>query len=154
MNYVTNFYTQLSDQSFHQKILKELIQNNDTFLFYLDKLHDVVHYVIFGKKVKLVQVIFQTDHWNQTMNFDILEYGIQRKKIAKNYLAEIDEVIQFNIILYPNSALFDRKEWSYRDEQLEFPQGYYQIFIYNLYYIHSHDKSSYRNLATLFDCFL
>lgn len=153
MNYVEEYYDILNHQTFHQKLLKEWLSLNDPFLFYLDKKNDVIHYLIFGQKTKFIQIIFQKRNDNNKKNLKILEYGLQRKKIAKNYLTMIDQITQYNLILYPNPATFIEKEWTFKDKEEHFPIDLYKIYLFNLYYMQK-KKNENHPLKNIFSPFL
>lgn len=145
----------LKNKSFHNKLLKALIKTDDPFTYYLDLTNDTIHYLIFGKKTIFLQIIFMTPNWDSQKNFSILEYGIKRKKIAKNYLSTIDEVIQYNFILYENDKKQAVNSWSYKDYNLDIPSDFYHVYILNLYYILHHNTSiQYENLKTFWHSFL
>lgn len=153
MNYIEEYYDILNNSLFHTKVLQELICLKDPYQVYLDKKNDVIHYLIFGKKTLFIQLIFQKRKDKKNRNFDILEYGLQRKKIAKNYLAMIDNIIQYNLILYPNPATFSQKEWIFKDDNNFFPKNIYKIYLLNLYYIQK-QNAEFQNLKKLFEPFL
>lgn len=145
----------LKQKEFHTELLSLLQDLKDPFIYYLDKKNDTIHYLIFGKKTIFLQVIFQKKDWNMHNNFDILEYGISHKKIAKNYLSSIDEIIQYNLLFFPNTMRFNKKEWTFKDENEEFPEDYYSIFLLNLYHIMNHDKSAlYKPLCNFWTSYL
>lgn len=143
MHYLKNHKNYLKDKDIHEKLLFYLFRNENPFTFYLDEKNDTIHYLIFGKKVKLIQIIFQTPNWSQHQNFDILESGLQKKQVARNYLLEIDEICQYNFILYSNHNFFDLKYWSFKDENHEFNHNYYMVYVLNLDFIKKRKTNKY-----------
>ena len=154
MNFLQKKEKKLKDKIFHSKLLKEIRNINDPFIFYIDLKNDTIHYLIFGSKITFLQIIITTPNWDSRNNFSILEYGIKRKKIVKNYLSTIDEIIQYNFILYENEMKEVTYSWSYKDKDLEIPQDFYQVYVLNMYYIFSHNLTQYKNLKELWTSLL
>lgn len=143
MEYLKRQKDYFNNKDVHQKLLSSLFGNENPFTFYLDFKNDTIHYLIFGKKVQFVQLIFQKPKWSQYNNFDILEMGLQKKKIARNYLLEIDEIMQYNLILFSNSNCYDLKYWSFKDENHEFNHNYYMVYVLNLYFVGKRKDNKY-----------
>lgn len=143
MEYLKQHKDYFNDKKLHKKLLSFLFQKESPFTFYLDFKNDTIHYLIFGKKVKFIQIIFQKPEWTQYNNFDILETGLQKKKIARNFVLEIDEIIQYNFILFPNQNNFDLKYWSFKDENHEFHDNCYMVYVFNLDFIQKRKNNKY-----------
>lgn len=143
MEYLKNHKEYFLNKKIHEKLLFLLLKNKNPFTFYLDFKNDTIHYLIFGKKVKFIQFIFQKPEWTQYDNFDILESGLQKKRIARNYLLEIDEIFQYNFILFPNENLFDLKYWSFKDVNHEFNNNYYMVYVLNIDFIRKRKSNKY-----------
>lgn len=155
MNFIQENETFFKQKEFHTKLLFLLHNIKDPFTYVLDKKNDTIHYLIFGKKTILLQVIFQKKNWDMHFNYDILEYGISRKKIAKSYLSSIDEIVQYNLLFFPNTMRFCQKDWTFQDNNHEFPKEFYSVFLLNLYYIMKYDKShQFASLRNFFASFL
>lgn len=155
MEYLKTHKDYFNNKDIHKQLLFFLFENEDPFTFYLDFKNDTIHYLIFGKKVKFIQLIFQKPEWIQYNNFDILEAGLQKKRIARNYLLEIDEIVQYNFILFPNQEFFDFKYWSFKDENHEFHNNYYMVYVLNLDFIRKRTDNKYypiyQTLSFLFE---
>lgn len=75
MNFLLKNEKKLKDKIFHSKLLKEIRNINDPFIFYIDLKNDTIHYLIFGSKITFLQIIITTPNWDSRNNFSILEYG-------------------------------------------------------------------------------
>lgn len=146
------------DTTFTDKILLYLLNIKELdfpYITYLESKCDVIHYILFQKEIRFIQVIIQKQEWNQKKNFDILQKALKKRKIAKNYLTQIDKIIQFNLILFKNNESFIKKEWDFIDEKFSFPKSFYKIQIINLYYLNcdQEQKKEYNSLFNLYSLF-
>ncbi len=153
MEYLKKHKDYLNNKDIHKQLLFLLFKNENPFTFYLDLKNDTIHYLIFGKKVKFIQFIFQKPEWSQYNNFDILESGLQKKKIARNYVLEIDEINQYNFILFPNTNFFDLKYWAFKDENHEFNNNYYMVYVLNLDFVRKRKNNKYYPIYKLLSPF-
>lgn len=149
MNYILYNKTELNKKEFHDELLSLLGLFSKSYFYYLDIKNDTIHYLLFGKKIELIQVIFKYKKSNMNENFNILEYAFKSKKIAKNHIHYIDKITQYIFILYNNERRFEFKEWTFKEDNNIFPSDIYSVKLYNLFYIQKKENSNYKELSNL-----
>ena len=83
MNYILYNKNKLNDKIVQEKILSFFNLNYKSFIYFLDIKNDTIHYLLFGKKIELIQIIFQKKVWNYKNNISILEEALNRKNMLK-----------------------------------------------------------------------
>lgn len=147
MNYILYNKNKLNDKKVQEKILSFFNLNYKSFVFFLDIKNDTIHYLLFGKKIELIQIIFQKKVWNYKNNISILEEALSRKKYVKNYISYIDKITQYNLLLFDNHYNYEVKDWYFKDSNNYFTSDIYSIFLYNLYFIEKKENSKYKELS-------
>lgn len=147
MNYILYNKNKLNDKIVQEKILSFFNLNYKSFIYFLDIKNDTIHYLLFGKKIELIQIIFQKKVWNYKNNISILEEALNRKKYVKNYISYIDKITQYNLLLFDNNYNYEVKDWYFKDSNNYFTSDIYSILLYNLYFIEKKENSKYKELS-------
>lgn len=147
MNYILYNKNKLNDKNIHEKILSFFNLNYKSFIYFLDTKNDTIHYLLFGKKIELIQIIFQKKVWNYKNNISILEEALNKKKYVKNYISYIDKITQYNLLLFDNNYNYEVKDWYFKDSNNYFTSDIYSIYLYNLYFIEKKENSKYKELS-------
>ncbi len=147
MNYILYNKNKLNDKIVQEKILSFFNLNYKSFIYFLDIKNDTIHYLLFGKKIELIQIIFQKKVWNYKNNISILEEALNRKKYVKNYISYIDKITQYNLLLFDNNYNYEVKDWYFKDSNNYFTSDIYSILLYNLYFIEKKENFKYKELS-------
>ena len=143
MKFILKNINYFNNREINKKIITYLNISQKYFDYYIDVGNNTINYIVFNEKIKLIQIIFQEERITKESNFNILEQGI---KYIKKY--KIEQILQYNILLYNNIENYEIKTWMFKDYKNEFNHNYYKIYIYNL---KNFKKSKDNNLRLLYN---
>ena len=143
MKFILKNINYFNNREINKNIITYLNISQKYFDYYIDVGNNTINYIVFNEKIKLIQIIFQEERITKESNFNILEQGI---KYIKNY--KIEQILQYNILLYNNIENYEIKTWMFKDYKNEFNHNYYKIYIYNL---KNFKKSKDNNLRLLYN---
>ena len=143
MKFILKNINYFNNREINKNIITYLNISQKYFDYYIDVGNNTINYIVFNEKIKLIQIIFQEERITKESNFNILEQGI---KYIKKY--KIEQILQYNILLYNNIENYEIKTWMFKDYKNEFNHNYYKIYIYNL---KNFKKSKDNNLRLLYN---